>query len=715
MHIKLKLKAASVIIVTLLLTGTLTSIFTSHLVLAKNETSEEKKTLLNDDAQLMRNATEHTKEEIQEQGSILKHKVTTHELEQLKGAMGVRKESGNYNQVINGHGTGLRPPTEDEWKRIADSTYIVDTVTYPAAPSSVDQSATPWFPPIGNQDGEGSCTAWAVGYYIKTFQEAKEHAWDLSGAAWVGGYIGYPTPSYQNRITSPSFIYNLINGGVDGGSSVNGAVQLVSFVGAASWEKMPYYPSDYTTWPSEAAWTEAPLFRGDPTGIQIMDVRTNLANLKNLIASQNLAVILVDANQYSGLTSSDLWTLDNYGNPSLNHANTIVGYNDTIAYIENGHTQYGAFKVANSWGVGGWEKVNDGFYWISYETMKQRVSWCAFYLDRIGYAPELVASFEISHSKRAECDITVGVGDHSSPIATKRFNDYVDGGAHPFCPNKILFDVTEFTDVIQTIYGQTYFLGVYDSGGPTTGTIKSFAIGYAESVDPPISTVNGGYVYAEVLLSQGAGTTVSFTLSPNPATPSQTVQLQGTLKTASAAPVYPAQVRVEYSTDGGATWHSAWTLGTNAAGQFGVSFTAPGAGTYMVRVSYAGSATYSSSSHTETLTVGAAAPPTVEIWTNKATYARGETLTAYIQGFNPGPATPVKVNVWFGLPGGGMYLYETYFTGTIPTSYTSPVYIWKSVTIPTNTAPGTYSVNAEMRNPTTNALIDSDTYPFTIT
>jgi hypothetical protein len=704
---------------TLLLTGTLTSMFTTHLVLAKTETSEEKKTLLNDDVQLVRNATKHTKEEIEEQVSILKHKVATLELEQLKGAMGVWKESENYNQVINGHGTGLRPPTEDEWKRIADSACIVDGVTYPAAPSSVDQSATPWFPPIGNQDGEGSCTAWAVGYYVKTFQEAKEHTWDLSGAAWEGGYYGYPTPSYQNRITSPDFIYHLINMGVDEGSSVYDAIRLISFVGACSWKKMPYDPSDHTTWPSEEAWTEAPLFRGDSTGPQFMYVDTDLgiANLKNLIASNNLAVIQVDADQYSGLTnSSDLWTLDNYANPIINHANTIVGYDDEIAYIENGVTRHGAFKIANSWGVGGWEKVSDGFYWISYEAMKQRVSYCYFYLDRIGYEPELVASFEISHSERNECDITVGVGDYSSPLATKRFSDYVDGGAHPFCPNKILFDVTEFTDVIPTIYGQTYFLGVYDDPvSYTTGTIKSFAIENVESFDPPIATVNGHYVYAEVLLSQGADTTVSFTLSPNPASPGQTVQLHGTLKDIYAAPVYPAQVVVEYSTDGGATWHYVWTLSTNAAGQFGVSFTAPGVGTYKVRARYAGSATYNPSSHTETLTVTAAAPPTVEIWTDKATYARGETLKAYVQGFNPGPATTVKVNAWFGLPGGGTYGLETIYNGPVPASYTGPVTLWKQFTIPTSAAVGTYSVNAEIRNPTTNALIDSDTYYFTVT
>ena len=44
-----------------------------------------------------------------------------------------------------------------------------------------------------------------------------------------------------------------------------------------------------------------------------------------------------------------------------------------VPITESGNPNtYGAFKVANSWGVGGWEHVSDGFYYISYECMKQR-------------------------------------------------------------------------------------------------------------------------------------------------------------------------------------------------------------------------------------------------------------------------------------------------------------------------------------------------------
>jgi len=403
--------------------------------------------------------------------TIIEHKVSTQELEELKLKHGVWEEGRNYNLVIDGHGTGLRPPTDNEWAEIADKAYVVDSILLDQLgepPPSIDHSVEPWFPPIGNQDGEGSCTTWAVGYYMKTFQEAKEHEWDLSDATWEGGYYGHPTPAYQNRIISPDFIYHLVNGGVDLGSSFYGAINLVCSIGASSWEKMPYDPIDHSSWPSEEAWREAPLYRGNSSGYEEMSINTDagLTNLKNWIASDHLAVIAVDADKYSGLTSQDIWTL-NYVPSVLNHANTIVGYNDTISYTELGQTRYGAFKIANSWGdEGTWEKVPDGFYWISYEAMKQRVQWCSFYQDRIGYDPSLLASFEMDHSKRAECDILIGMGNTSDPVATKSFSDPINGGNYPFCTNNVALDITEFADTVPTTVNQPFFIRVLDKGEP---------------------------------------------------------------------------------------------------------------------------------------------------------------------------------------------------------------------------------------------------------
>ena len=406
-------------------------------------------------------------EEDRVQARVVEHRISALELEGLKQKVGVREEGRNYNEVINGHGTGLRPPTEEEWVEIEKRAFMVESVLFDEPiqrSSSVDHTVTPWLPPIGNQAVEGSCTAWVVGYYMKTFQEAKEHGWDLSGAEW--GPKG-PTSDYQDRIFSPDFIYHLINEGVDQGSTFEDAINLVCGVGASSWEEMPYDAVNSTAWPSEEAWREAPLYRGNNTGYEYLDLDTNndLTSLKNWIASDHLAAISVDADQYPRLTREDFWTLDDYVNPETNHANTIVGYDDNIEYFEDGQSRRGAFKIANSWGVGDWENIPDGCYWISYETMKQRVEYAAFYRDRIDYRPELVSSFRIDHSNRRECDILIGMGNPSNPAATKSFSDLIDGGDHPFCPNNIVFDITEFRDAASVI-NQSFFMKVCDGGIP---------------------------------------------------------------------------------------------------------------------------------------------------------------------------------------------------------------------------------------------------------
>ncbi|MBA7492494.1 hypothetical protein ES702_03044 [subsurface metagenome] len=482
---RVKKKTVSGIMLTLLLIGMLTLAFNIQLVNA------DLKTVMN-----------HDKKGNNEQARIVEHKISTSELEELKRKLGVSEENRNYNEIIDGHGTGLRPPTKSEWTEITEKAYVVEKVLLDQpiqAPTSVDQTATPWFPPIGDQDGEGSCVAWAVGYYVKTFQEAKEHGWNLTEAEWEGGYYGHPTPAYQNRTFSPDFIYHLINGGVDEGSSFYDAINLVCTIGASSWKEMPYDPLDSTSWPSEDAWREAPLYRGSSSGYEYLEFNTedDLTSLKNWIASDHLAVIGVDANKYSSLTSKDLWTLDNYVNPSINHANTIVGYDDNFVYMEEGQQRWGAFKIANSWGEGGWENIADGCYWISYEAMKQRVGYCMFYRDRIGYDPKLVASFEMDHSKRGECDILIGMGNHSSPLAARSFSDLIDGGNQPFCSNNIVFDITEFEDTVPAVINQSFFMRVFDRGMPpghtwySDGTSWSwFRLGQNFSIPETGATLN---------------------------------------------------------------------------------------------------------------------------------------------------------------------------------------------------------------------------------
>jgi len=255
-------------------------------------------------------------------------------LERMKEQMGIYEEGRNYNEVINGYGTGLRPPSLEEWEEIRESWYeIIPFSPQDTLPAYVDHSSSIYFPPIGNQGNKGSCVAFSIGYYISTFYEARDRQWDLSSADWIGGYYGAPSTNYQDRIFSPDFIYHQINRGIDGGSAYQDALKVISNVGVSTWKEMPYNTSSCTSWPSESAWREAPRYRSYSNVMAIMQVTSDqhIQTLKSYLDSGYLVAISIDANKYSKMTQNDVWNSTNYTNPNTNHANTIVGYDDNMS------------------------------------------------------------------------------------------------------------------------------------------------------------------------------------------------------------------------------------------------------------------------------------------------------------------------------------------------------------------------------------------------
>ena len=274
---------------------------------------------------------------------------------------------------------------------------------------------------------------------------------------------------------------------------------------------MPYNPTDHTTWPTESAWRQAPLYRSQ-SGYGYMWVNSDLSieDLKQFVTDENLAIIAVDANFYTNMTSNDLWTIDNYNPSGTNHANTIVGYDDNLGpYTESGNPNtYGAFEIANSWGVGGWEHNTDGFYYISYNCMKQRIQYIFLYQNYADYKPKTVAVFQLNHNKRGENRIDVGIGDTDLPDNIKSFDNFIyNGGNVPYPNNPIVVDITEFMPFVSETFNQ-FFMQVYDAGTSTTGTIVSFSIemydDYARGVptnmytstEIPVSTIQNNTVYA---------------------------------------------------------------------------------------------------------------------------------------------------------------------------------------------------------------------------
>ena len=440
------------------------------------------------------------------------HQATSRELQRYKSRLGTAEEGVDYNVLVDGYGTGLRAPTEQEWNQLGSELVIVDNISSLEAddenPTSIDWSTSQYFPPIGNQYTEGSCTAWAWVYYTKTFQEAREHGWDLSGCAWEGSGAGYPSSAYQDKIFSPDFVYHQINKGDNNGTSSTGTVRVINDIGAATWSTMPNDAADSTSWPSEAAWREAPIYRGDG-GLQRLDISDSVEALKTLLVSGNLGVIGVEASDMYEMS-----TLDNFDNSEINHAQTIVGYDDDWSYTEEGETRYGAFKVANSWG-GTWRE--DGYWWISYAALRDRVGTVSYMEDRIDYHPDTVAVFEIDHAVRDDTIVYVGTGLNRAPTNTMEFlSPGLSGdGNDPYPSNPIVLDISEFG--VDPTTATAFYLEVHDGGSASTGTVQSFSVEYYSdylngvqllsgvSLDTPLPMQENDVVCARAWLGSVAG------------------------------------------------------------------------------------------------------------------------------------------------------------------------------------------------------------------
>jgi hypothetical protein len=263
--------------------------------------------------------------------------------------VGVFEPGKNYNRIVDGqHGTGLVPPSSAEWQQMKKLRGIYTGLTAGTyVNQSIDHSKTKFFPPIGNQGSEGSCTCYSAAYYIHTYTMAREFNWDLNGTTFGGVYPGAPQ-SNQDKIFSPDFVYHQINRGVDNGSSAAVAYSLLSRMGGATWAQMPYNQSDSTTWPSAAAFLEAAKYRGrevnQPNGylnygyiIVRTDADINL--LKNLVQSGYCLTCSIDADAsdngvslYQYLDANDVVDNGSLAPMTTNHAQTIVGFKDGTSW-----------------------------------------------------------------------------------------------------------------------------------------------------------------------------------------------------------------------------------------------------------------------------------------------------------------------------------------------------------------------------------------------
>ncbi|HET6765120.1 MAG TPA: hypothetical protein VFH27_15650, partial [Longimicrobiaceae bacterium] len=113
-----------------------------------------------------------------------------------------------------------------------------------AVPARVDLS--PYFPAPGDQGRQNSCVAWAAAY-VRTYEERAA--------------LGPWAAADSVPLFSPSFVYNQINRGRDGGARIPEALRLIEKAGIAPLAAMPYREADFLTRPDGAVRAQARRFR----------------------------------------------------------------------------------------------------------------------------------------------------------------------------------------------------------------------------------------------------------------------------------------------------------------------------------------------------------------------------------------------------------------------------------------------------------------------
>jgi hypothetical protein len=282
------------------------------------------------------------------------------------------------------HGLGALPsdpaeypivPLPDHVPFITELPPAVDLTQPPSIEGEVSMEGQPLgsgLPPVGDQGATNTCVGWATSYYCKTYQEWREHDWQVKN----GG------PNYDH-IFSVNFVYNQVvelpDPWCQKGARIGDALQLIVNEGDVPWSVFLWNPVDCSIQPTPGQKSAALEYdgiaygaffitTGPPSGYQ---QNHNLTPLKQWLADDDPFIIVMPV--YAEFDNAGCYIPvmppSNPGTYRGLHAVTVIGYDDYWQGV-------GAFRIINSWGT---EWGCYGYGWLSYEFV-QKYAWEAWWM-----------------------------------------------------------------------------------------------------------------------------------------------------------------------------------------------------------------------------------------------------------------------------------------------------------------------------------------------
>ncbi len=407
---------------------------------------------------------------------LVYHKMTDSEMLAYKAIFGVRDAATDYNVLIDGHGTGKAPPTEEAYDALVGQMNVLDYVEPMALPAAFDLSASPSFPKVDSQGQQGSCTGWAVTYYAYGYIEAVDHGWMEAKSG------------NTSQLLSPAWTYNKVNGGVDGGSWEGDNIMILKDWGTSTMAELPYDDSDWTDWGSPRAFREAPMHRVHE-GFQIhYDGESTVETVKTLVYGGTPVTFGLNANGYNkGFKDGNyIISAEEYNSDWWpNHANTFVGFDDSVT--DDG--EVGAFRVVNSWGSAWGE---DGYYWLTYDAfmeMSYLLDLC-FVEDIEDYSPSMRAVWHFDPAPSRDVPTEVAIGAYGAADESKSPYYWLSSDTTLRFPTYMCLDISEFKSVYDS-GTDDFYISMEATGAP--GTLEGFKVELFEtSYDPAAPTQASG-------------------------------------------------------------------------------------------------------------------------------------------------------------------------------------------------------------------------------
>jgi PKD repeat protein/C1A family cysteine protease len=372
-----------------------------------------------------------------------------------------------------------------------------------ALPRHVDNSTLPSFPPIRNQGSFNSCVPFATSYYQLTNNVA------LAMGRWT------KKSSDNTNKFSPKWAYNMLNQGIDAGTTFYDNYQLLEKHGSVPWSRFPY-DSYFRGWDlSGSDWVAALSYR--TTQVQAtgsLDTDAGLAAAKQLLTNGYVLTFgtYIGSWQFMNSKNDPATTLDDpyvgkavaywVNGSAVSHAVTIVGYDDDIWIDINNNGvvdlgEKGALRIANSWGTG-WREA--GFTWLAYDSVKQvsavpggpsagrvpSISSATVYnlAVRPFYSPKLVAEFTLAQAQRDQLYMALGISTTTQTVPWTLWPPVaISGSGGPYAFNGTTTSVTatfafDATDLIPAGVKSTnrYYVSMRDGRTPSPSTLSSCSL-----------------------------------------------------------------------------------------------------------------------------------------------------------------------------------------------------------------------------------------------